>query len=150
LAYGGGSATPWANPKKNLEGLALGGGGGRTTLKGHLQGPKFIIFFFCHGVAKSPPPPFQFFFYIFSLFLNKIIKKNEILKRRRFRVRCQCWRGQMVTQPNGVNKIGWKIEGRTQFKNAKKLRSKCLKLKSDGSFSNRASTQEFVIHLPVL
>jgi hypothetical protein len=27
------------------------------------------------------------------------------------------------------------MNGRTQFKNAKKLRSKCLKLKSEGSFS---------------
>jgi hypothetical protein len=40
------------------------------------------------------------------------------------------------------------MDGMTQFKNVKKLRSKCLKLESDGSFSNRASNQEFIIHLP--
>jgi hypothetical protein len=36
-----------------------------------------------------------------------------------------------------------------QFKIAKNLRSKCLKLKSEGPFSNCTPTQGVIIHLPL-
>jgi hypothetical protein len=42
---------------------------------------------------------------------------------------------------------GAKLDGRTQFKRAKKLSTKILKLKSNGPVSNSAPTQEFIIHL---
>jgi uncharacterized membrane protein YidH (DUF202 family) len=35
----------------------------------------------------------------------------------------------------------------TQFKNVKKLKSKCLKLKNERSFLNWTLTQIFIIHL---
>jgi hypothetical protein len=73
--------------------------GSRTTPLGHHGGGRPhqtgqatpLAKIGAHG-GQEPPPSFLFFFslfiYLFSLFLNKIIKK--ILKRRRFRLRCQC------------------------------------------------------------
>jgi len=119
----------------------------------------FFFIIFCHGVDEPPQTGqagcwatplllFSFFnFYFILLFLNIYIYIycNGVV----FRLSCWCWRGQTVTQPNRVNKMGWKMGAMTHFKNAKKLKSKCLKFKSDGLFSNCVSTQWFVIHLPI-
>jgi hypothetical protein len=89
---------------------------------------------------------FFIFFQIIYLFLfiTKIMKYWDDVV---LRLNCRCWRGQTVTQSNGVNKIGWKMNKMTKLKNAKKLMSKCLKLKSERLFSNRSSTQGFIIQL---